>query len=300
VRYAPAMLAALVLAGCGGGSKSAEEGPPRDVKLEQANSAGTQALSMELPSVAVRQYKLALKRAYERDDAEAIGDTAYNLALAQMQTGDSKAALATVRETRAELERRHAPAPSELILVQAAATYRLGDAVGADQAAQEVLDRPVGNPEAAARAWYIKGIVAAERGERAVLAQAIAALPAAKLSASDGDRDELLGRQAVLDGHLVEAQATFERSAGTRQQLLDYRGMARALALAGDAALKAGRSSEAAVLFLRAGRSDLLQGDEPAALALLQKAESAASESNQKAVIDEVVRLRSGLGKARG
>jgi len=300
VRLCSALVMALVLAGCGG-SKSVDEGPPRDVRLEQANVAGTQALSMSLPSVAVRQYKLALKRAYERDDAEAIGDTAYNLALAQMQAGDSKSALETVRETRSELDRRHAPVPSELILVQAAAAYRTGDGAGADQAAQEVLDHPPGNADAVARAWYIKGIVAAERADRAVLAQAIAALPATKTPRGpDGDRDELLGREAALDGRFAEAKTFFELSAAERQQLLDYHGMARALALAGEAALKTNRTADAAELFLRAGRSDLLQGDEAAGLALLQRAESAARASNQQAVIDEVGRLRGGLQKVPG
>lgn len=284
---------ALTLSGCGG-SKPADGAPPHDVKLEQTNTAGTQALSMDMPSVAVRQYTLALKRAYERDDSTAIGDTGYNLALAQMQAGDSKSALATVRDTRNELERRHAAIPTELVLVQAAAAYRTGDAVGADQAAQEVLDRGGGSPGTAERAWYIKGIVAGGRGDRATLAQAIAAIPAAKSGSSDGDRDELQGRMALMDGRAMEAQSSFERSATDRQQMLDYRGMARALALAGDAALQANRADEAAVLYLRAGRSDLLQGDKPAALALLQRAEDAAHLANQTSIVEEVRKLRSG------
>jgi hypothetical protein len=284
---------ALALCGCGG-SKPVDEGPQHDVKLEQSNTAGNQALSMAMPSVAVRQYTLALKRAYERDDSAAIGDTGYNLALAQMQAGDSKAALATVHDTRLELERRHVPVPSELILVQAAAAYRSGDAAGAEQAAQEVLDRGGGDPGTAARAWYIKGIVSAERGDRAGLIQAIAAIPAAKPGGSDGDRDELQGRAELLDDRASDAQSAFVRSAADRQQILDYRGMARALALAGDAALKANRADEAAVLYLRAGRSDLLQGDKPAGLALLKRAEEAARLGNQSSVIEEVRKLRGG------
>jgi hypothetical protein len=284
---------ALALCGCSG-SKPVDEGPPHDVKLEQSNTAGNQALSMAMPSVAVRQYTLALKRAYERDDSTAIGDTGYNLALAQMQTGDSKAALATVHDTRLELERRHVPVPPELILVQAAAAYRSGDAAGAGQAAQEVLDRGGGGAGTAERAWYIKGIVAAERGDRATLAQAIAAIPAASPAGSDGDRDELQGRVALIDGRAPDAQSAFERSAADRQQILDYRGMARALALAGDAALEANRASEAAILYLRAGRSNLLQGDKPAGLALLKRAEDAARLGNQTSVVEEVRKLRTG------
>lgn len=283
------------LTGCGGSAK--EGGPPPDTQLDQANNAGTQALSMDLPAVAVRQYKLALKRAYERDDAAAIGDIGCNLALAQTRAGDPKAALATVHETRRELDRRHTKVPAELILVQAAAAYRNGDVAGADGAAQEVLARAPTDPDTVRRAWYIRGIVAAERGDGAALARAIAALPAApapaaKPSALDGDRPELVGRAALLDGRTSDAQAAFEQAADDRRQILDYRGMARALALAGDAALKANRTGDAASFYLRAGRSTLLQGDKTAAQPMLRHAEDLARQSGQTGMADEAARLR--------
>lgn len=288
------LVAPSALVGCGG--KAKDDGPPADAKLEQANTAGTQALSVDLPAVAVRQYKLALARAYERDDAAAIGDVGSNLALAQMRTGDSKAALATVRETRTELARRHADVPPELILVQAAASYRNGDAAGAEGAATEVLSRaPVGS-DVGRRAWFISGMVAAERGDGAALAKAIAALPPApaggKQSALDGDRPELIGRAALLDGRAAEAQVAFEQAATERREMLDYRGMARALALAGDAAFKAGRAGDAAAFYLRAGHSTLLQGDKPAARTLLKRAEDLARASGDSRTASEAARLR--------
>jgi len=159
-----APLAALALAACGG-SGPVDTGPPPDVKLDQANRAGTQALSVDLPSLAVREYKVALTRAYERDDAGAIADVAYNLALAQMKSGDSKAALGTVRDARAELDRRRVQIPAELFLVEAAAAYRIGDYAGASAAAQQALDRQAKDPDTGPRAWFIRGLVAAERGQ---------------------------------------------------------------------------------------------------------------------------------------
>ena len=117
-----------------------------------------------MPSLAVREYKVALARAYERDDAAAIADVAYNLALAQMKAGDAKAALATVHDARAELERRRVEIPAELFLVQAAAAYRNGDLGGATAAAQEALGRPAKDPDTVPRAWFIRGLVAADRG----------------------------------------------------------------------------------------------------------------------------------------
>ena len=284
-------LTALALMGCGG-SGPVDAGPPTDVRLDQANQAGTQALTMDMPSIAVRQYKVALSRAYERDDAGAIADVSYNLALAQMKAGDAKAALVTVREARSDLDRRRAPVPAELFLVQAAAAYRSGDLLGASAAAQEALGRTAKDPDTVPRAWFIRGLVAAERGDGVGLAQAIAALPPSKQADLLADRQELQGRAALLANQPVEALALFEQSAAGRQQALDYRGMARALALAGDAALRSNHAAEAADLFLRAGRSALLQGDSATALPLLKRAEDLARQTAQPGIVEEVARLR--------
>lgn len=281
----------LALGACGG-STPADTGPPPDTKLDIANKAGTQALSMDMPVQAVRQYKLALTRAYERDDTEAIADTAYNLALAQMRAGDPKEALRTAREARAELDRRRVPIPAELALVQAAAAYRAGDLGGAASAAQQVLELKARDPDTVPRAWFIRGLVAAERGDGATLTQAIAALPPSKQADIEADRQELMGRAALLAGQQAEALVSFERSAANRQQALDYRGMARVLAMAGEASLKLNRTSDAAVFFLRAGRTNLLQGDTAAATPLLRRAEDLAKQTSQTDVIEEIARLR--------
>jgi tetratricopeptide (TPR) repeat protein len=285
------LLAALVLAGCGGGT-STDTGPPPDAKLDQANRAGTQALSVDMPSLAVRQYKVALARAYERDDAGAIADVSYNLALAQMRAGDAKAALATLRDARAGLDRRHVQIPAELFLVQAAAAYRNGDLSGAASAAQEALDRQSKDPDTVSRAWFIRGLVAADRGDGAALNQAIAALPPTKQADLEADRQELQGRAALLDNRAADALARFEQAATDRQQALDYRGMARALSLAGDSAMRANQAAQAADLFLRAGRSALLQGDNATAMPLLKQAEDLAHETAQPSIVEEVGRLR--------
>ena len=292
IRQPLSLLSLLALAACGGGGP-VDTGPPPDVKLDQANKAGTQALSMDLPSLAVRQYKVALSRAYERDDAGAIGDVAYNLALAQMKAGDPKGAVATAREARSELVRRRAPVPPELILVQAAAAYRSGDLGAAAGTAQEVLDSGAKDPDVVRRAWFIRGLVAADLSDAAGLAQAIAALsPPSKQADLEADRQELQGRAALLANDSAGALSLFEQSASNRQQALDYRGMARALSLAGDAALRSGRAADAADLFLRAGRSALLQGDMAMATPLLKRAEDLGKQTGQTGIVEEVTRLR--------
>jgi hypothetical protein len=177
--------------------------------------------------------------------------------------------------------------------VQAAAFYRSGDLGAAAGAAQEVLDRGSKDPDVVRRASFIRGLVAADRSDAAGLAQAIAALaPPTKQADLEADRQELQGRAALLAGDSAEALSLFEQSASNRQQALDYRGMARALSLAGDAALRSGRAADAADLFLRAGRSALLQGDTATATPLLKRAEDLGKQTGQTGIVEEVTRLR--------
>jgi hypothetical protein len=209
-----------------------------------------------------------------------------------MKAGDPKAALATVRDARLDLERRRVPVPAELFLVQAAAAYRSGDFPAADGAAQEALVHTSKDGDTVARAWFIRGLVAAQRAEAGALAQAIAALTPSKQADLQADREELEGRAALLESRPSDALGLFERSAANRQQALDYRGMARALSLAGEAALRSNRPAEAADLLLRAGRSALLQGDNSTALPLLKRADELARQTAQPAIVDEVARIR--------
>ena len=287
---AAALLPLLLLAACGG-STPADEGPPPDKRLELANQAGTRALAVNRTADAIKQYRAALAVAYERDDAAAIGDVGYNLAVAELRSGAAADAARTARQIRAELERRRQAPPAELILVQAAAAYRLGAADEALAAAGEVLARAPA-PEIATRAHYIRGAVLADRGDAQGLAQALAAIPPSTKPDQEGDRLELAGRAAVLAGTNDQAARDFEQAADQRRLALDYRGMARALSLAGDAVLRQGRTDDAAVLFLRAGRSALLQGDAATGKTLLDRADQLARQSGDPGVRAEVERVR--------
>ncbi|WP_421999131.1 hypothetical protein [Reyranella sp.] len=295
LRLMGVVVVASAMAACGGGSE--EKGPPVDQTLEQASRAGAQAMSMGLSALAVREYKAALARAYERDDAGAIADSGFNLALALMRANDPRAAMATINEVRAELDRRGVATPAALFLAEAAAAYRNGAPDAALAALRPVLDDAGGDPDTLARAWFIRGLIAADRGDGATLSRAIGALTTRKPSAEGAsdfaaDLAELQGRSALLQGRDVDALALFERAAADRQLALDYRGMARALAWAGDAAGRAGQTARAAGLYLRAGRSALLQGDPATARPLLERADSLARQTGQGDVVDEVQRLR--------
>jgi hypothetical protein len=237
-------------------------------------------------------YRQALDRAYERDDLQAITDLGYNLAVIDLQRGQAATALATAQSTRAEIIRRGATPSAELLLVECVALYRQGSGADAVALADAALMAPDVAPEIRARAIFVQGLVAADRADATSLAEATAALSSYPDEEIVADRQELEGRLALLQGDSASALAKFLAVADLRRTALEYRGMARALALAGGAATAAGRAAEAADLYLRAGRSAQVQDDRDNAGAWLRAARDLGERSGARAVAAEAtVRL---------
>jgi hypothetical protein len=95
------------------------------------------------------------------------------------------------------------------------------------------------------------------------------------------DRLELRGRLNLLENRPESALPAFRESADLRREAEDCIGMARALALAGEAAKSLGRAAEAADLFFRAGRSAQLEGDQAEARRWLDTAARLAANTGQ-------------------
>jgi len=123
-----------------------------DETLQRDTSAGRLAYELERDEEAVTQYRAALTRAQERDDLGAIGDTGYDLAVAELRANAPDRALADARATRAELERRGAEPFPALLLVEATALYRTGAVAEADRAAQPI--QRAADADAAAKATF--------------------------------------------------------------------------------------------------------------------------------------------------
>lgn len=258
MKPAPALLLPVMLfaAGCGGGRPATK---PQDTTLQEARLAGTEAFTLERPKEAAAQYERALARARARDDATAIGDSGYDLAVAQLAANEPNKALGSARLTRTELERRGATSFPALDLVEAAALYRLGAKQDANTLAARV--EASNDPNAAARASFLRGLIADETGDVAGLNRALARLSHPASPEQAADADELAARQDLRRGQWVQAIAAAERAANARRSTLDYRGMARALSVAAAAAARAGDRQTAADLYMRAGQSAAAQGD---------------------------------------
>lgn len=256
-------LAPFLLTACFSACATRPQGPPEDQALARLAHAGDTAYRLERPEEAVTQYQASLSRARTRDDATAIADAGFNLAAAELRTGRMQAAIATAQEVQDELARRGLR-DYGLDLVMATALFRVGDLQNADRIAEEVTTR--GSHQLADQGWFLRGLIGDMRGDRVILQRALSSLSP---SADPADIAEL---QARIDRSSVVAL----KAAGLRRDALDYRGMARTLALA--AQLTPGADA-AADLYLRAGRSAAGQGDPAHARVWFRKAQELAHHS---------------------
>jgi len=263
-----------LLSGCGSTPHPAQ---PQDAILQRESDAGKLAFSMQRPGEAASQYTKALKQAQARDDAGAIGDYGYDLAVADLAANKPKDALAAARMTRIELANRGiAPFPA-LILAEASALYRLGDRAQADNLAMQV---EVGrDSSAAAGAAFLRGLIADESGNQAGVDAALARLAHPANNAESADAFELAARRDLAARILPRAESEADRAADLRRTELDYRGMARALAVEAKAAADAGDRATAANLYIRAAQSAAAQGNAGSAHHWLRQALAQANTS---------------------
>jgi hypothetical protein len=269
----------VLLCACSSGDKE-PAGPPADQALVRHEQAGKIAYDLDRPDEAVAQFEAALSQAQARDDLQAIADLSFNLAVAQLRANRPRAALTTTQQTRAELVRRGSKPFPALLLAEATALYRLEDRDRADATAAEV--EGAGDADAAAGASFLRGLIADEAGNEAGLRAAAGRLSGVSAPLRVADRLELQARLDMRQGNLVPARSAAMQAAGIRQEGLDYRGMARALAVAALATERAGERELAADLYLRAGRSAAAQSDADTARPWLERALSLTEDDATK------------------
>jgi hypothetical protein len=276
-----------MMVGC---SSAPAPAPPADVQMEQAGRAGEAALSLDRPHEAAQQFREALRRGELRDDLGAISDYGYDLAVAQLADNQPEAALATARMVSAELARRHAAGFPALTLLEATALYRIGSRAQADTLAAPLEQS--GDRQVAVKACFLRGLIADDQGNTVALDAALRCLGQPTTDAERADALELSARLSLRRGNSAAAETAAERAADLRREGRDYRGMARALALAGAAARQGGSIAAAASLYVQAGRTAAVQGDGTSARLWLQQALLLAQDAALRA---EAERLLSGL-----
>ena len=251
--------ALLLMAGCG--SHPAPD-IPEDSALAQATDSGRQSLEFGRLKQAVGQYQHAYTLALARDDVQAIGDSGYDLAVAQLADNEPAGALRTTLRTRNALTARATPTFAELDLVESAALHRLGRDPEADVLAARA-QATASSPATVARASYVRGLIAETRGDAAGISAALAGFGQPRPPSADweADRDELTARLDLLHGQYRTAAIGAQHAADIHRAQLNYRAMAETLALAAKAMQRAGSPQDAADLYLQAGESAAARGD---------------------------------------
>jgi tetratricopeptide (TPR) repeat protein len=283
------ILAAVILtvSGCGS-SPLKQKGPATDADLERFNRAGRLAFDKGRLQQAASFYRKALDRAYVRDDTAAILDAQYNLAICLMNLQSYEEALGVIQDANNEMALADRDHSADFLLLEATLLHSSGDSDEAWKMTEQILSPATQASSIIKRkTHFLRGLIAGKQGDLDQLRAAIAALGQPEHPRLRADRQELVGHLAVAEQNWDAAVEAFDAAAKLRREALDYRGMVKALALAGNASEKAERAKEASIRYLRAGRSAGLQGLFDDALKWLNRAEQIASSANEAQIARE-------------
>jgi tetratricopeptide (TPR) repeat protein len=275
------------------GSRQVSQAPAAvDTAFELTSHAAGTAFRQGKYARAAELYRQALARAYARDDHAAIVDTQYNLAVTLLRLGSLEEARAVVDNTRAELSRADQAVPAHLLLLEATILYRTGQMATAWDMSGQLLAGAAGvEPGIIARAQFLRGLMAAERGDMGRLREAMAALDTVNHPELRADHAELRGYLSMAEHNWETAVQAFDTVAELRRESLDYPSMMRALARAGDASERGGHQRAAAVFYLRAGRSASELGRTQEALHWLMQAQVLARQAGDDRTLQEILAL---------
>jgi tetratricopeptide (TPR) repeat protein len=280
-------VAVLTLSGCGS-SAPRQKGPAVDADLERFNRAARQAFDQGRLRQAANFYRRALDRAFLRDDTTAILDAQYNLAVCLMNLQSYEEALVVVQRANTEMTLTDHDRAVDFLLLEATILNQRGDPHEAWQITDQILSASTqASSVIKRRTHFLRGLIASGQGEIDRLRAAITALGQPTELQLRADRQELLGRLATEEQNWNVAVEAFDAAAKLRREALDYRGMVRALVWGGEASEKAGRIREAAIHYLRAGRSAFLQKQFDEAQKWLNRAAQLGTTAGEDKIIEE-------------
>ncbi|MGD8962669.1 MAG: tetratricopeptide repeat protein [Desulfobacterales bacterium] len=248
-------VAVLMLSGCGS-SPPPQRDPTIDSELARYNRAARQAFSKGRFQQAAGFYRRSLERAYVRDDSAAILDARYNLAVCLLNLQSYEEALEVVRRAKTEMALADHGTSFDFLLLEATLLHRRGNPDAAWEITDQILTDPAQTSSVIrSKTHFLRGLIASEQDNVNQLRASIAALGQPDELRLRANRQELVGHLAMAEQDWPAAIEAFDRTTRLRREALDYRSMVRALVLAGQASEKAGQTREAAIRYLRAGRS---------------------------------------------
>lgn len=289
-------LAVLVLSACSTPPKP----DPEQVELSRMTTTARTAYEQGSASQAARLYLRALKMARVQDDPVEIGNNAYNLAACLIVLEKYDDARSLLREAKREFERAKRPVTMILFLDAKAARLQ-GNAEQAVALADQVL-ASLKEGEGGTyplQVALLKTQISCDRGD-IPMAKVEYGKAQKELQTTDdpilkADAAGVAGRIALLENDPARAAQEYDRQADACKRARKYRDMATSLGAAGQAYLDANILLPAADRFYRSARSLYAQGDELAALKMIEAAVAAGEKAGDqdslmrtKALFDEI------------
>jgi len=281
-------LCLLIAAGCGSGRILSKK-IPVDENLIRLNRSARIAFDNRQLEQAANLYQQALERAYLSDDRKAIVDAQYNLAVCNLESGSYDKALLWVNRAKNELVRDEQSVTLDILFLEAAILFRTEKLDRAWQITDQILSASEREPATlVSKTHFLRGLISDKRGQTDQLGREIDALDKSGDPGNRADREELIGRLAMAEGSWDAAIEALDRTAGLRRENRNFGEMAQALSLAADACQQAGKPSEAAQRYFRAGRSAVQQGNNQYAKKWLNSALQLAGQAGDEPLKQEV------------
>jgi tetratricopeptide (TPR) repeat protein len=291
-----ATLVALMFSGCSTPPKP----NPEKTELSRVTTTARKAYEQGSPSQAARLYVRALKMARVQDDPVEIGNSAYNLAACLIAIEKYDDARSLLREAKREFERAKRQV-TMILLLDAKAARLQGNADEALALAGQVLaslkDGEGGTYPL--QVALLKTQIACDRGD-AAMSKVEFTKAQKELQGTDdpilkADASGVAGRIALLDNDPARAAQEYDRQADYYKRAGKYHEMALSLGTAGQAYLDANILLPSVDRFYRSARSLYAQGDELAALKMIEAALAAGEKAGDqdslmrtKALFDEI------------
>lgn len=250
------LMVVLGVAGCGSAPQQAQ--PPIDRQLELLQRGGRAAYEAGNARQAVNLYQQALNRALLRADPAAVAKASFDLAAAQARARQYDAALQTLAAADS------LTLPSTRPQRQLLTAQILFELDRLDEAAWMLDEAGSWNGLSADLLLAYRGLIAAKRGDASTTREAISQLNS---KAHPALRSRLAGLLAELDNDDAAAAMSYQREADAHRARGNFAATVEALARAGAAYERIGKTEHAVRCFLLAAQS-----------ARIQKLESAAEE----------------------
>ena len=289
-----AVLASLLIAAFSAGCSTPPPPSPEMTELSRVTTAARAAFEKGSASQAARLYARSLNMARVQDDPVEIGNNAYNLAACLIDIGEYGSARSFLREAKREYERLKRPVTMVLLLDAKAARLQ-GNADEAIALADQVLAslKPGDGGTYPLQVALLRTQIACDRNDiplsKAEFAKAQKELQATEDLTLKAEAAGVAGRIALLENDPARAAQEYDRQADCYRRAGKYRDMALSLGAAGQAYLNSNILVPSVDRFYRSARSLYAQGDE---LAALKMVEAALASGEQAGDQESLVRTR--------